>query len=694
MRDRGARERPTSIHELVTSASERATEDRSSSCSFVTTHDRSGFMETLEASHACRLCGNKSGISINIFDKKKNHLRKINAVLPIMVHEMDLLPKLMCHLCSFKLEEFYKFYLNCLKTDAHLKSQLSWMKKKEESEERIGTPMVQIKNVKIKVEPIDYEMYDLDPIVKNVDYIDSMKSRTFPMNRSSRACGIREKMSYKTYCQCCCDKKNQRERSISKEYKRSCPTEKSTNDERNVETRTVADDDSLETIRNDILPSPYSKRISINSLTEGKNEMIGTDIPGTDDKIYRNRRIKGEVLRNPLTCILRPRKISVNYVETRKKLHSTFKVHNGAKSSDDVRRTTSSLAEATTSITPTIKIEKEEEEEMEEMELEVEDEDENVKEEGDGEMEEKEEEAKEEEEEEEEEEETKKITNFEGRTLRPRKGTIDYNERKRKTLDNLYRPLSHDINLISGKKQKVENITDEWRRLEKTKQKTKSMEKNVKVKIKEEIIDDLENILVDNSEKYKTRKSMKNSSLSIDPTPTKILPKTTESKFVPTTSHLRESRDSSHFSDKLESLPKVLSKSNKIVAKCKKSLPMVSQSLKYLRSHNFYLRSGKIKNFPADVDILPEASRRNAKQVKSRNDLKIKKDLSNIDDNSSSSTNVPSSVNLKHYCEQCNISFANKELYKLHSCYVPSRGRCDVAHDYKYQTNKVTQFNI
>ncbi|XP_035720141.1 bromodomain-containing protein DDB_G0280777-like isoform X1 [Vespa mandarinia] len=663
MRDRGARERPTSTHELATSASERATEDRSSSCSFVTTHDRSGFMETLEASHACRLCGNKSGISINIFDKKKNHIRKINAVLPIMVHEMDLLPKLMCHLCSFKLEEFYKFYLNCLKTDAHLKSQLSWMKKKEESKERIGIPMVQIKNVKIKVEPIDYEMYDLDPIVKNVNYIDSMKSRTFPMNRSSRICGIREKMSYKTYCQCWCDKKNQRERSISNEYKKSCATKKSTNDETNVETRTVPDD-SLEIIRNDILPSPYSKRISINNLSERKNEMIGTNISRDNDKIYRNRRIKGEVLKNPLTCILRPRKISVNYVETRKKLHSTFKVHNGAKSSDDIRRTMSSLAEATTSITPTIKIEKEEE-----IEVVNEEENEDTKEQGEKEEKKEKEEEEEEEDEEEEEEEMKKITNFEGRALRPRKGTINYNERKRKTFDNLYRPLSHNINLVNGKKQKLENVTREWRLAnEKTKQKTKFMEKNVKVKIKEEIIDDLENMIVDNSEKNKTRKSVKNSSLNIDDISQKIVPKTTESKFIPTTSHLRESRDSLHLSNKLESLPKVLSKSNKIVAKCKKSLPMVSQSLKYLRSHNFYLRSGKIKKF-ADVDILPETTRHNAKQVNSRNSLKIKKDLSNIDDTSFSSTNVPSSVNLKHYCERCNISFANKELYKLHTCY-------------------------
>lgn len=42
-------------------------------------------METLESSRVCRLCGQHSGISINIFDESENHVRKINAVLPIMV---------------------------------------------------------------------------------------------------------------------------------------------------------------------------------------------------------------------------------------------------------------------------------------------------------------------------------------------------------------------------------------------------------------------------------------------------------------------------------------------------------------------------------------------------------------------------------------------------------------------------------
>lgn len=42
-------------------------------------------METLESSGVCRLCGQHSAISINIFDESENHVRKINAVLPIMV---------------------------------------------------------------------------------------------------------------------------------------------------------------------------------------------------------------------------------------------------------------------------------------------------------------------------------------------------------------------------------------------------------------------------------------------------------------------------------------------------------------------------------------------------------------------------------------------------------------------------------
>ncbi|XP_077268776.1 uncharacterized protein LOC143900885 [Temnothorax americanus] len=161
-------------------------------------------METLESSRVCRLCGQHSGISINIFDESENHVRKINAVLPIMVHEMDLLPKQMCHRCSYKLEEFHKFYVDCLKTDAALKSQLSWMRKGG-GKEKIDVPMVHIENVKIKAEPLDYDVYELEPLVENIDYINSMNSVAYPTG------GIHDGLTYAAFSRyrCCCDKKDQ-----------------------------------------------------------------------------------------------------------------------------------------------------------------------------------------------------------------------------------------------------------------------------------------------------------------------------------------------------------------------------------------------------------------------------------------------------------------------------------------------------
>ncbi|XP_008216966.1 putative leucine-rich repeat-containing protein DDB_G0290503 [Nasonia vitripennis] len=120
-------------------------------------------METLEKSRNCRLCGKNSGIAVDIFDKNESHVRKINAILPILVHEMDLLPKQMCHRCSYKLEEFYKFYVECAKTDTELKSQLSWMRK-ENLEEKIVTPMVKVNRFKIKTEPPDHDPNDPDSV--------------------------------------------------------------------------------------------------------------------------------------------------------------------------------------------------------------------------------------------------------------------------------------------------------------------------------------------------------------------------------------------------------------------------------------------------------------------------------------------------------------------------------------------------
>ena len=70
---------------------------------------------------------------------------------------MDLLPKHMCYTCTFKLDQFHEFYENCLRTDANLKSQLSWMQGRSINRDEMTIPMVHISNIKIKNEPLDYD---------------------------------------------------------------------------------------------------------------------------------------------------------------------------------------------------------------------------------------------------------------------------------------------------------------------------------------------------------------------------------------------------------------------------------------------------------------------------------------------------------------------------------------------------------
>lgn len=539
----------------------------------------------------CRLCGNKSGISINIFDKKESHVRKINAVLPIMVHEMDLLPKHMCHRCSYKLEEFHKFYIDCLKTDAHLKSQLSWMRKEEEeSKERIGIPMVHIENVKIKVEPIDYDAYELDPIVENVDYINAMSSMTFPVN-TSRTNGIREEIAYTTYCPCYCDKNEQRNRSISNEYQK--PNLCNINTRKDNETRTIPN--SMDNIvKKDLL-----ERLGHENT---KGNINDTKVVSRENKINSNRHIKSNILTNPLTRILRPRKNSVDYVGTKKKSHHAARSRNANTKMADVHSTTCSSSSETNMATTIIKIEKEEK--------------------------------------------------FEGRSLRPRKGTIDYiGRKKRKISEN----ISKDRN---NKRRKID----------------RKISLDTKVKIKTEPLENLENIVLNNLDDSKTQnRSVKDLNANMDALPNTVLPKFTCRNRI-------EFKNKSHLSKRLQSISRI----TKNEKKCSKStkttfvrrVPSVNYPLKYLRSHGFYLRSGKVKKF-TDVDTQINGMRRNnARQhVNARNSTeKITRNLLNVINCTFSSTKVPASIktignNIKLYCERCNISFVNKELFKLHGCY-------------------------
>ncbi|XP_076293016.1 uncharacterized protein LOC143215103 [Lasioglossum baleicum] len=248
-------------------------------------------METLESSRVCRLCGKHSGISIYIFDKNENHVKKINAVLPIMVHEMDLLPKHMCHWCSYKLEEFYKFYAECLKTDTNLKGQLSWMGK-ENPQQRVGTPMVHIEN--IKIEPPDYNAFDMTPMVGDVNYMNSVKSMAFEPGD----------IPYVPYrCRYCCDKMDQSNRAVSTVYQNTTVSRcnrlsNEIDDRKNSKSKYT---------------TTRKKPLSRVPLKDAKSKMEPLKLKQevTPPKVERLDCLEGR--------ILRPRKNPINYIETKMK---------------------------------------------------------------------------------------------------------------------------------------------------------------------------------------------------------------------------------------------------------------------------------------------------------------------------------------------------------------------------------------
>ncbi|XP_011160806.2 uncharacterized protein LOC105196528 [Solenopsis invicta] len=295
-------------------------------------------METLESSRVCRLCGQHSGISINIFDKSENHVRKINAMLPIMVHELDLLPKQMCHRCSYKLEEFHKFYVGCLKTDAALKSQLSWMRKGDDGREKIGVPMVHIENTKIKTEPLDYDVYELEPLVENIDYINSMNSVAFP------AGSIHDGLTYAALsrCRCCCDKDQSRPRrttaGLCQNYDGQMPRcGRIVDVSRN---RTLEDTSAqLKPYKRNLFTQsvfpdcPQNRLPRVENTTENARNSLATDTSTKDNAASsetlnhsHNRLVtfpkSQAIARSTIVRNLRPRKNLVNYALFKKKISS------------------------------------------------------------------------------------------------------------------------------------------------------------------------------------------------------------------------------------------------------------------------------------------------------------------------------------------------------------------------------------
>ncbi|KAJ8687349.1 hypothetical protein QAD02_023143 [Eretmocerus hayati] len=267
-------------------------------------------METLEESRMCRLCGKNSGISIDIFDKKESHVRKINAILPILVHELDLLPKQMCHRCSYKLEEFYNFYVACAKTDSELKSQLSWMRK-EDFEEEIKTPMVKICPFKIKAEPKD-ENGSMDSDVfghiseSSLFFPASILQSTFDPNASPMLTCSR--------CRCLCSE-GMKENKNSVKKKDSLDTESDPQAHTSTMTLDIANDSAKSLVHE----NPVGNNLVVKSDSK---ESKATGIP-----LINLENVKDGKLRNSddllhidhLDRALRPRKGSVDYKCQKKK---------------------------------------------------------------------------------------------------------------------------------------------------------------------------------------------------------------------------------------------------------------------------------------------------------------------------------------------------------------------------------------
>nr|XP_003702930.1 PREDICTED: uncharacterized protein LOC100878370 [Megachile rotundata] len=533
-------------------------------------------METLESSRVCRLCGKQSGISINIFDKNESHVKKINAILPVMVHEMDLLPKHMCHRCSYKLEEFHKFYVDCLKTDADLKSQLSWMRK-EDSKERIGVPMVHIENVKIKLEPPDYDVYDMNPIVDNVNYINSVSSMTFPVN-GVRSNDISEGITYTAYtrCGCYCDKADQSNQTVCTNYKNTISRCNRLNSVTSNENSCA---NELRAVKKNVLENKtHRKQSNLTTVDEAKR-----------DKFNANEELPAIIVRN-----LRPRKGFIDYTGTKKK-RSVISTKNRSQNTD------SKLSIPLTEFVPTkIKVEA--------------------------------------------------FDEVESRILRPRKETIDYIGPKRKyskSVDKNQR--SQDTKYRSIKKCKVRNVANEL----KIPAETVPLLNTIKFAIKQEQLDDSEDrtvalhepvsaILSTNCEQDNTGNLVD----KIDSLPNNIVANVQKSRVYHNLLNRMQRDDDCGVTNKWKSV-------NKLGKIGLNRIAAIKYPPKYLRSQNLYLRNGKVKKLDNEVSARKLASLRN---ITNRGKISKKISTSLID-------------TIKHYCEECNTSFANRELFKLHACY-------------------------
>lgn len=503
---------------------------------------------------------------------------------------MDLLPKQMCHRCSYKLEEFHKFYVDCLKTDAALKSQLSWMRKGG-GREKTGVPMVHIENVRIKAEPLDYDVYELEPLVENIDYINSMNSVAFP------AGGIHDELTYAAFSRyrCCCDKKDQSKLKrrttvgLCQNYGRQSPRSDRIADV--ARKRTLEDTATrLKPFKRNLLAQPafpdcpQTHPPRVENATENR---LTTDTstkdapPETRNHSHSNLGMFPEsraIARNTIVRNLRPRKNLVNYAPDKKKMSSV----NPGPSASSKSNVSDTKTMSTPDLEPTQQIKVEQTDESE------------------------------------------------GRSLRPRKNVVDYQEPKMRKVSE-HRAKRRKIDVQSSKLYS----------------KNEGASNALNFNIKQETLDDLENMVLNEKPNATPRLSSKLAALS--------------AKVEATTNGISVQGDylKSQFRGRFQlaerkSLSNITK--NRLVKKKKMCrFPSANYSPKCLRSQDAYLRNGKARK----NDFMEWSMKR----------LQARKLMDTINKGAKKLPMLKLPEVIKHYCDSCNVSFMNKELFRLHACY-------------------------
>lgn len=583
-------------------------------------------METLESSCVCRLCGQQSGISINIFDESENHVRKINAVLPIMVHEMDLLPKQMCHRCSYKLEEFYKFYVGCLKTDAALKNQLSWMRK-DRDKEKIDVPMVHIENVKIKAELLDYD--ELEPLIENMEYINSMNSMTLPASE------IHNGLTYATLSRyrCCYDKKDQSgakkiTTGFCQNYRESvfkCGEIANNSRKRTLDTTRKLRSIKKNTFTQAEFPDCPQNHLLCVDTVESARDRLTADTNAKDDvsplktrncsydrleAVPKNQAAsKSTIVRN-----LRPRTNLVNYASNKKTMHNLRprnilinyasnkrKTSIGTDSGPSIIMSNSDISNSKTTFASNFKLSRQ---------IKVE-----------------------------------QMDELERRNLRPRRNVVDYQE-----------PKMRKVSDYRTKRRKVEDA-EQNSKLHSKNENASSNEFALKLKIKQEVLDDLEDSVL--GEMTSAIPRLSNNSLANLPAKVEAVTSDNDISLRDDTSDYFKSN---HPQLRNKFQPARRKSMSNIVknrlAKTKKiyRLPGANYSPKCLRSQDTFLRNGKTRKKDYMEWSMKKLQTRKLMNMVNKS-AKMKSAVMNL------------AETIKHYCETCNVSFKNKELFKLHRCY-------------------------